>query len=51
MVKPIYECDPNNNKKCSKTGCYWYGGPCHLTGNKRYERKPKVKKEKKDDKS
>ena len=28
---PVYECDPDKNTDCRKTGCYINGGECHLT--------------------
>ncbi len=36
-----YECDPDKNEKCDKTGCIFNSSAlypcCHLTLNKKYE--------------
>lgn len=29
--KPVWYCDPQKNEACKKSGCYLFGGPCHLT--------------------
>lgn len=29
--KTLYECDPEKNMDCKKTGCYALGGDCKLT--------------------
>lgn len=35
-----YECDPDKNEECSKTGCMYNSSAfypvCHLTSNKKY---------------
>lgn len=31
-----YQCDPEKNTDCKKTGCYERGGPCKLTLNPEY---------------
>lgn len=28
---PVWYCDPQKNESCKKTGCFLFGGPCHLT--------------------
>lgn len=30
-TRPLYECDPELNTVCKKTGCYINGGPCFCT--------------------
>lgn len=37
--KPVYLCDPEKNKSCSKEECYISGGTCRHTFNKDYEMK------------
>lgn len=32
----LYECDPNKNLKCKKTGCFTSGRECRLTQYKEY---------------
>lgn len=27
----LFYCDPKKNKRCKKTGCFAYGGPCRYT--------------------
>ena len=34
----LYECDPDKNTECRKTGCYKVGGECHMTKNKEFAR-------------
>ena len=36
---PLYECDPDKNTDCRKTGCYTIGGPCHCTSHEEYARR------------
>lgn len=31
-----FECDPEKNRDCRKTGCYINGGECRLTTKKEY---------------
>lgn len=33
-MNDVWYCDPQKNEKCKKSGCYLYGGPCHLTTHK-----------------
>ncbi len=35
-TKRVYICDPEKNKRCKKTGCYLYGGPCCSTSHVQY---------------
>lgn len=42
MEIDLYECDPQKNDECSKSGCYLNGGPCHLTTQEKYKRTVKV---------
>ena len=37
-LEPVraYQCDPEKNTDCKKTGCYERGGPCKLTLNPEY---------------
>lgn len=32
----LFECNPEKNTKCTKTGCFINGGPCHATENIEY---------------
>lgn len=32
----LYECDPEKNVTCTKTGCHIHGGLCHLTRIEEY---------------
>lgn len=34
--RPLYLCDPRKNRRCNKTSCYIYGGPCKYTSKKRF---------------
>ena len=31
MKEILFECNPQLNRECTKSGCYIHGGPCYLT--------------------
>lgn len=38
LDRPLYECDPDKRNDCTKTGCFKYGGDCHMTFHEEYAR-------------
>lgn len=39
LIKPnLYDCDPDKNQECRKTGCFRNGGECSQTFNPEYRR-------------
>lgn len=39
LIKPdLYDCDPDKNQECRKTGCFRNGGECSRTFNPEYRR-------------
>ena len=41
-TRPLYECDPELNTECRKTGCYIIGGPCFCTQHPEYSSSKKI---------
>lgn len=44
----LYDCDPNKNIMCRKTGCYIFGGECSRTQYPEYRKKESDDKQNKD---